>query len=145
MLTICRFNEKKSLSLQIKLVIAYCTSVSSIVILKHALASLTAKLLPNCSLQLHVTCLDQSTFYIQILNGKTWNYVSYAGFGCKCSLPFPLPQSPSNVFLSSPAPPFPSLLRLLHRQDSRATLSGGGGSSTRVASIHLDVSDCAQV
>ena len=53
-----------------------------------------------------MTCLDQSTFYLQILNIKTW---SYAGFCYKRSFPFSPPQSPSSVFLfsSPPPPPFP--------------------------------------
>ena len=106
MLTIFRFCENKSLSLQIKLVIAYVLTVTQVfrvlLFLKHALASLTAKL--------QLTAAHDMSRPINILRPdfeRKNMELCELWLQALPSLPFPPPLSPYSVFLSPP--PFFSL------------------------------------
>ena len=106
MLTIFRFCENKSLSLQIKLVIAYVLTVTQVfrvlLFLKHALASLTAKL--------QLTAAHDMSRPINILRPdfeRKNMELCELWLQALPSLPFPPPLSPYSVFLSPPPHSFP--------------------------------------
>ena len=110
--------------------IAYSSARTSV--LSTYVLSTFVLLFQNTHLQVHVTCLDQSTFYVQILSIKTRSYV---GFSCKRSLPFPSPQSPYPMFLPPPSPFPPSLWRLLRR----LTVHRGGSRAFRLFALGTSI------